>query len=86
MKTFKSLEQGAATTVLAAIGRSFEGKGGVYLDDCAVAKPWLSDQGIAAPGYAPWAFDEAGQEKLWKDSLTFVGLTDENDDKPYGDA
>ncbi|KAF7891757.1 hypothetical protein EAF00_008059 [Botryotinia globosa] len=32
-KTIKSPEQGAATTVLAAIGKEFENKGGVYLEN-----------------------------------------------------
>ena len=38
-KTMKSHEQGAATTVWAAIGKEWEGKGGKYLNDCAEATP-----------------------------------------------
>jgi NAD(P)-dependent dehydrogenase (short-subunit alcohol dehydrogenase family) len=38
-KFMKSPEQGAATTVLAAVGKEFEGKGRLYLEDCAVAGP-----------------------------------------------
>ncbi|KAK5958870.1 hypothetical protein OHC33_000714 [Knufia fluminis] len=74
MKTFKSLEQGAATTVLAAVGRAFEGEGGIYLDDCQVAPLYDPKDKIYAPGYAAHAFDEAGEEKLWQMSLKMVGL------------
>jgi hypothetical protein len=33
-KFVKSTEQGAATTVLAAIGKEYDGRGGLYLEDC----------------------------------------------------
>ncbi|KAJ9615877.1 hypothetical protein H2200_001954 [Cladophialophora chaetospira] len=35
----KSPEQGAATTVLAAVGRRFEGRGALYLEDCGESVP-----------------------------------------------
>lgn len=66
-KTFKSIEQGAATTVLAATGRRFEGKGGLYLDDCAVTKEWNAEKdSIFAGGYAKHAFDEDSEKSLWE--------------------
>lgn len=34
-KLMKSTEQGAATTVWAAVGKEWENKGGRYLNDCA---------------------------------------------------
>ncbi|KAI2631218.1 hypothetical protein GGS21DRAFT_540053 [Xylaria nigripes] len=36
-KSYKSPEQGAATTLMAAVGREYEWNGGLYLEDCAVA-------------------------------------------------
>lgn len=78
MQTFKSIEQGAATTVLTAVGKAFEGKGGIYLDDCQVAL--LHDPAkdkIYAPGYAAHAFDEEGEQKLWELSLRMIGSRDE---------
>lgn len=33
----KSTEQGAATSVLAAVGRGYEGKGRLHLEDCDMA-------------------------------------------------
>ena len=73
-KFLKSPEQGAATQVLAAVGKEFEGKGGIYMEDCAPAQP--SDD--ASPGnfygYSPWAYDKEEAARLWDDSLKMVGL------------
>jgi hypothetical protein len=38
LKVLKTPEQGAATTVLAAVGREWEDTGGKYLEDCKEAK------------------------------------------------
>ncbi len=73
----KSPAQGAATTVLAAVGKDWEGVGGKYLDNCAEA-PALDNGGIkGAYGYMPHAFDEGLEKQLWTDSLAMVGLKDE---------
>ncbi|KAK5174513.1 uncharacterized protein LTR77_001593 [Saxophila tyrrhenica] len=77
MKAFKSVEQGAATQVLAAVGKDFEGKGGVYLDDCGVSQPLKEGDQAGISGYKQWIYDEEGQRRLWKDSLDMVGLKDE---------
>jgi hypothetical protein len=49
---FKSVEQGAATQVLAAVGSAFEGVGGIYLDDCGVSQPVKGGGPIALSGYS----------------------------------
>ena len=36
----KNVEQGAATTVWAAVANELEGKGGKYLEDCQESMPW----------------------------------------------
>ena len=74
---FKSVEQGAATQVLAAIGKDYEGKGGLYLDDCRVSPPLADDQMVGTVGYRPWAYNPEGEKKLWVDSLEMVGLNDD---------
>lgn len=76
-KNFKSLEQGAATTVLAAIGRDFEGKGGLYLDDCGVSPRIGDDEQAGLGGWKSWAFDGEGAKVLWRDSLGMVGVEEE---------
>ncbi|CAK7208535.1 hypothetical protein SCUCBS95973_000135 [Sporothrix curviconia] len=70
----KSPEQGAATSIFAAVARELEGKGGVYLENCAVAPAAPTEDSNIAPGYAPWAFDPAKEDILWTESLKLVGL------------
>jgi NAD(P)-dependent dehydrogenase (short-subunit alcohol dehydrogenase family) len=74
-KVMKNAEQGAATTVCAAIGKEWEGKGGKYLEDCRVAPATDPSNTVPmAPGYADHAYDEAAAQKLWDVSLQLVGL------------
>ncbi|KAF5702960.1 reductase [Fusarium globosum] len=74
----KSVEQGAATTVWAAVSEAWKHDGGKYLVDCNVAKPAVDgDDGMIGPGYARHAYDVDKAARLWKDSLTLVGLEDE---------
>lgn len=71
----KSVQQGAATTVLAAVGKEFEGKGRVYLEDAGVWGPVdPSVQDLVTRGYAPHAFDEDAEDKLWTVSSKLVGV------------
>ena len=78
MKTVKSLEQGAATTVWASVARSLEGKGGMYLEDCQIAElKEVGSEGVGVNGYAPWAYDEAKEGQLWEKSLSMVGMKDD---------
>ena len=39
----KSPEQGAATTIWAAVGKQWEGKGGKFLEDCSVSEHFVAD-------------------------------------------
>lgn len=71
-KMFKTLEQGAATTIWAATSKTFEGRGGMYLEDCQVAKPAATEAGQYSPGYSAWAYDEAKAAKLWTLSLELL--------------
>jgi NAD(P)-dependent dehydrogenase (short-subunit alcohol dehydrogenase family) len=76
----KSPEQGAATSVWAAVGKALEGKGGLYLENLGVA------EGVKAPeeewgnwwvpGYAPWAYDEEEEDALWEKSCRLIGVED----------
>ncbi|KAH7136123.1 hypothetical protein B0J11DRAFT_480402 [Dendryphion nanum] len=71
----KSPEQGAATSVYAAIGKEFEGVGGKFLEDVGEWDP--APEGappLRTGGWAPWAFDPEMEERVWNDSLKFVGL------------
>lgn len=74
-KYWKSVEQGAATTIWAAVGREHEGKGGRYLAHCADAPLGAKDRG----GYTrvEYTYNLESESRLWKDSLVMVGLKDE---------
>ena len=72
----KSPEQGAATTVYAALSKDWEGRGGRYLEDCQEADK-TEDPSPLAAGYHPRAYNEEGEKKLWADSLKFVGIKDD---------
>lgn len=63
----KSVAQGAATTVLAAVHPDLDGVGGVYLEDCAPA-PVLDarSQSDGRHGVAPFALDPANATRLWE--------------------
>jgi NAD(P)-dependent dehydrogenase (short-subunit alcohol dehydrogenase family) len=74
----KSVEQGAATTVWAAIGDKWKSDGGKYLSDCAVAEPYVDGEDkFLTSGYAAHAYDVDEAKRLWRDSLRLVGLPEE---------
>ncbi len=52
-RDFKTLDQGAATSVWAAIRPELDVIGGVYCEDCDVAQPQAD--AVGAKGIAPWA-------------------------------
>jgi NAD(P)-dependent dehydrogenase (short-subunit alcohol dehydrogenase family) len=74
-KYMKSPAQGAATTVWATVGECWEGKGGVYLDDCQVCPPVPQPSyEFLDRGYEKWAYDVESEEKLWEMSNELVGF------------
>ena len=74
-KIVKSSEQGAATTILAAIGKEWENKGGKYLEDCEEAQRGDDDNDTFGVGYVSHTYDPKEEERLWKDSLKIVGIS-----------
>ncbi|KAJ5669773.1 hypothetical protein N7462_010843 [Penicillium macrosclerotiorum] len=77
MKAQKSIEQGAATTVWAALSRELEGKGGLYLNDCAVADYGEYDEDPINGKSVDHTFSSEEEARLWKDSLEMVGLSED---------
>ena len=75
MSQMQSPEQGAATTIWAATGKVWEGRGGKYLASCAVGSPTADVTAILSTGFAPHAFDVEGEDRLWElsEELTGVG-------------
>ena len=70
----KTVEQGAATSVLLAASPLVEGVGGRYFDDCnesEVVHRRTAEAG--ARGVAAYAVDAANAERLWEVSEELVG-------------
>ncbi|MFI9778407.1 SDR family NAD(P)-dependent oxidoreductase [Streptomyces sp. NPDC051956] len=67
----KTVEQGAATSVLMAASPTVEGITGRYFEDCAEAKPVTQRAGAVA-GVAPYALDPDNAARLWAVSEAFV--------------
>jgi NAD(P)-dependent dehydrogenase (short-subunit alcohol dehydrogenase family) len=59
---WKTVEQGSATTVWAALGRELDGVGGLYLEDVAEAVKSAEGQ---MNGVKPWAIDPEIARQLW---------------------
>jgi NAD(P)-dependent dehydrogenase (short-subunit alcohol dehydrogenase family) len=70
---FKTVAQGAATTIWAAVSSQLNGKGGVYCEDCDIADLVSADSELHS-GVRPWAVDKAAAEALWtlSEKLTSV--------------
>ncbi|MFH6985639.1 SDR family NAD(P)-dependent oxidoreductase [Marinoscillum luteum] len=61
---YKTVQQGGATTVWAAVSAQLNGKGGQYLEDCNIAL--MVPNGSDAPfGVRPWALDKNRADSLW---------------------
>jgi NAD(P)-dependent dehydrogenase (short-subunit alcohol dehydrogenase family) len=73
----KTAEQGAATTVVAAIGKEWENKGGKYLEDCAESQRGPDDYDGFGVGWVRQTYNVDNEARLWKDSLKMLGLKDD---------
>jgi NAD(P)-dependent dehydrogenase (short-subunit alcohol dehydrogenase family) len=71
---FKTVEQGAATSVWCAVSPLLEGKGGVYCADCNISAPWMEGQ-PPYQGVHPHVRDAALAERLWAVSESMTGIT-----------
>jgi NAD(P)-dependent dehydrogenase (short-subunit alcohol dehydrogenase family) len=61
----KTIEQGAATSVLLAASPVVEGVTGRYYEDCAEA-PRVTERGTHTGGVAPYVLDRDNAERLWQ--------------------
>jgi NAD(P)-dependent dehydrogenase (short-subunit alcohol dehydrogenase family) len=72
---FKTIEQGAATSVLVATSPQLEGIGGRYFEDCNEGATVDGDTADAPNGVAAYALDRDNAVRLWAISEEFVGLS-----------
>lgn len=71
----KSVEQGASTTIWAAVADELNDRGGLYLEDCAISKLKKKEeifQNMFAGGYTDYALDAEAAKKLWIFSLRWI--------------
>lgn len=68
----KTLAQGVATTLWAAVAPELEGRGGLYLEDCRIAAPWSESN--PRRGVRPYALDPASAARLWAISERAVAM------------
>ena len=69
---FKTIAQGAATTCWAATAPELDGRGGLYAEDCHIAKV---DDTSTKGGVRSYAMDPANADRLWTLSEEMVGET-----------
>ena len=70
---FRSPEQGAATAVWAATSSELDGRGGDYLEDCAIAEV-VPDGPQTAAGVRAYALDPDAAARLWAWSADVTGV------------
>lgn len=70
----KSVEQGAATSVWAAVAPEFDEVGGLYLEDCSVSELKTSFTEIhnSFRGYFGYIANEENALKLWNASIEMI--------------
>ena len=74
---FKSISEGAATSVWAGVVSSADEVGGKYCEDCQVGEliPADSQVGVISRGVRAYALDPEKAKALWKKSEEMVGET-----------
>jgi NAD(P)-dependent dehydrogenase (short-subunit alcohol dehydrogenase family) len=70
---FKTIEQGAATSIWCATSDELKGMGGVYCEDCNIAEEVPADS-LKANGVRPWAINPDYAKKLWQLSEELTGV------------
>jgi NAD(P)-dependent dehydrogenase (short-subunit alcohol dehydrogenase family) len=70
---WKTIAQGAATSVWAAVSPDLDGQGGVYCEDCAIAVLRSPDAASTGSGVMPYALDEQAAARLWELSERLIG-------------
>lgn len=69
----KTITEGAATIVWAAVHQQLEGKGGVYCENVDIAQAFSADN-ASGLGVNPWAVNSEYAEQLWHLSEDLTGV------------
>jgi NAD(P)-dependent dehydrogenase (short-subunit alcohol dehydrogenase family) len=72
---FKTVEQGASTSVWTATSPQLDGKGGVYCEDCDIAEPTaVGTESAELRGVDAHAIDPDAAARLWAVSAELTGV------------
>ena len=70
---YKTMQQGAATTIWCATNPALDAIGGVYCENADIAAAVTANH-ATLDGVLPWAIDQAAAERLWALSETMTGV------------
>ncbi|RKP58334.1 SDR family NAD(P)-dependent oxidoreductase [Cohnella endophytica] len=70
---FKTIKQGAATSIWCATSEALNDKGGVYCEDCDIAEA-VPVGSLSGYGVRPWAIDPDNAQRLWQLSEKLTGV------------
>jgi NAD(P)-dependent dehydrogenase (short-subunit alcohol dehydrogenase family) len=73
LNTMMNTEQGASTSVWAAVSRELEGQGGKYLERNRFSEPLKKGWKLIDPGHAEWTYDTTAAARLYDVSLKEIG-------------
>lgn len=84
VKAMETTEQGAASTVWAAVSPVWEGEGGKYLSACSIAPLDTGGQFTSASdGHGPDCYNREGEDRLWELSAELTGVDIEERDGQF---
>ncbi|KAF5680041.1 reductase [Fusarium heterosporum] len=72
MNHIQSTGQAAASTLVAAVGKEWEGRGGVYITNCVPAERGEDDGVSISETYVSHTYSPDNEGRLWSDSLELV--------------
>ncbi|KAK4081198.1 uncharacterized protein Triagg1_2730 [Trichoderma aggressivum f. europaeum] len=74
LNTMMNAEQGASTSVWAALSRDLEGQGGKYCERNRFSEPLKKGWKMIDPGHAEWCYDEKAAARLYDLSMKEINL------------
>ncbi|PNP59980.1 hypothetical protein THARTR1_00004 [Trichoderma harzianum] len=74
LNTMMNAEQGASTSVWAALSRDLEGQGGKYCERNRFSEPLKKGWKMIDPGHAEWCYDEKAAARLYDLSMKEINM------------
>ncbi|KAL7789711.1 NAD(P)-binding protein [Trichoderma afarasin] len=74
LNTMMNAEQGASTSVWAALSRDLEGQGGKYCERNRFSEPLKKGWKMIDPGHAEWCYDEKAAARLYDLAMKEINM------------